>query len=500
MNLYNSKFIDFGDNEIRFRNHPLYIFSGTLPLIVFLGTIIFNIIKKVFEDKDGFSISKLIANLTKKISPSFLLIILLIFLAFVIFTIFRYYLLWKNTTISLSNTSIVSKKYGLILKKDKTSLINKVTNVNINTNVFLNIFSVSKVTIDINSAETFNTFDYVIYLPNDISYFFRDSIKNLQNDMTIKDIILHINKNTTEKDIDTTHNDTILFERRFSVSDLIIHTLLDSGILYSIFMMIISRSNKTLFAIFSITSIFSLIKGIVKIFVKYYNFKIAKYKDHLSISYGLINKEEFVLDSKSIISYGIKENFLSKILGYQLVNLDIIGYGNSGDETKYASLFMKKSKIDEYVKNIGGDIKTNENTYIKKPRTLYIYYFIRSFIFIFLPSVIVYIGFPKFYIPVIGFFICFVTSYIALIYSEVKICSDCIVIKRGVFSKSIENVPYKKIESVGISYSPISKYFGVSNLNYAIRDSTVGKKIDSTGLFHKEIFEEIVQFYKNGEA
>lgn len=557
-----SNLINIENDKIVFRNHPISVIRPIITLIILAIAILINIVAVIFKDANNIDDFSNKFNNTKKFIQNlnlnnFTIIVgIVVFVIVILLLILRSYLVWKNTTIIIDNTNITLKKYGLFFKANKCSLIKDISNVNLNSSLLLTIINVKKVCIDINSAVTATEEDYTIYLDTRSANYLKDIIYKLQNKSILDDELINVSninnddneikdKNTNLQDIISQNasannklgnNTGYTFTKKFGEKDLFLHCIFNSLNIFKIVFLsvLVIVSTKSFIAIpFIIFESISILNSIFKEVNKFYGFNVSRSDSHLHITYGLLDKKDFVIPIKNIISIGSKQSFLARIFKYKIITLDAIGYGNKNEESEYISLYMKNKYISKYTSKLLPEIpvisdnniqdnntsdleynnstdeegyniditlnKTGQLNFIKKPNNLFLYYMIKSVAYIFVPSIVVYYIFQNIYILMIAAICSIVIPILVFNYTQVAISKDRIVLKKGIVSKNIDVYTYKKIDLVTLNASIINKKMGVASFEFGIKDSKSGKTTITTGLFPENIFDPIIKFYADGE-
>lgn len=574
-----SKYFTIDKDRFIFRNHPLFIFKGVLVIIMFPLYFCIAILREIFKDLDIVQnygkARNIFSHMFEIASDSryFTYVILGVvgILVFVIVMTIRYYLIWKNTTISLTDKEIAYNKYGIFFKEEKTSFIKDITNVNLQSGIFMNIVGIKRISIDINSSVTAKE-EYSIIIKSDIANIFKDIIHRLQSGESIENLLHEFENTEVKKGLSTVKtvlnleddmniNDEILHKKVFSKDECIRHVIINFVFSISMWgtiipLILILEFKKPFLFVILFINLIDLVKNVMKQISKSYMFTIVRTPMHLNISYGLTNKETFVLPIKNIISIGTKQNFIAKLLGYEALTLECIGYGNSNDEVNLLSLYIKKRNVESYLErfvpefdignrtvvdanrenNSNGDamlektdsisklesdsisksksdsiseLKSGNETGIKGtsvikshsvPTRLLSYLFIKNLIYCMIPTILIYVIYPKFLILLVGLIIVLYATYIGLKNTQITILSDRIIVRKGVFSKSTSIVPYSKMDYVSINQTVISKKLGVNDFEFAIKDNKLGKRIETIKYFEEGLFDNIYEYYQNGEV
>lgn len=323
------------------------------------------------------------------------------------------------------------------------------------------------------------------------------------------------------------------FKRRFTGIEVVKSTLYEAGLSNIIEFAVVI----ILFIVLKKLLILFLLLEPIRNFYKSYNkvngFSIERKGSRIKIHYGFIDKKDFDIDVENIIGIGTHQTLLSRMMKSSCVTIDQIGYGNSEDELNWGSLFIKDSEIEEYIKAlipeislgdipeiINGEkreiIKNNREheiekkeigegnpdkceDYIVRPEKVLYYLIFKSAIIIESIGFLFYIYFRSTYIFLLAALMSFIIG--SFIFYNKKICikNDVIIFCEGIFSKDRKVVPYRKIESVTCKQSIFQKKMGVSSLIIYYRDYKHGKTSESTGIFEEGTFDNILEYYKNGE-
>nr|WP_314279033.1 PH domain-containing protein [uncultured Peptostreptococcus sp.] len=541
---------------MKFKNHPFILMR---PLIN-MGFIVWFILYIIFDvHRNNISINQLWTNIYKYLSFDKLLSLIknrslglvFIFLAIIIIISFvRTFIEWKNSSLNLEYNSLFYSRHGIFMRVHKEVNFRDIANINIRSGLVYNILGISLLTIDINSSATANDLDYKIYLSKKDALFIKDwvldpskrvlnlhsensseiKVENHENDQNIEnyknDQELENYKNYQElenykndqelknykndHDIENHEKERVrpliegmqVHTYNFTTKDCIRHILLDIptfNIALFILFIVIGLVSKR-FSVFFLLNL-SQVKSIFNMLDNSFNFKVIRYPDHLHIKYGLFNLKDFTLPVSNISSVNCNKSLFARIFGYTKLSVDAIGYGNEENENRLLALYIKDDYLDDFIGrfipdfNIGQEYSDYTTINIKL-----IKYYGPLFFLIFFP-IFTLIGIPleKYWISLFSIPLTILACIYKILGRKMKLTTNELIIKKGIFSSHTITIPIQQIDMVSIERNPIYNKLGVYSLTIYKKDPKTGKTIEETGPYPVGIFDNLFNFYIDGE-
>lgn len=514
---------------MKFKNHPIILLKPLLAIMGFLAWLTFSIIEEIVEG--DLSLIELWTDLGKYLTRDMIDYILdhkipsLMFagmLVVIMLFLLRSFFEWKNSSISLGQNTLFYTRQGLLGKVHREVNFSNIANVNIRSGIIYGILGLSVLTIDIDSSATAKELDYKIYLSKKNAQIFKNwvldpnkriEVSSEKNESLAIEIEGPSDKENTlvESDLNGDKKVNLRPKYRGNQQDLATYTFMSKDAIRHFFLDI-SVFNIVLFVaaiIALITKVLALFAianlGMIKTFSSkidaLYQFKVKRYPDHIHIEYGLFNLKDFTIPIENISSVACHKSIIARIFGYKCLTLDAIGYGNEVNENRLLSLYMKNDSINTFMERVIPEftLDEDESDYILKPVSILKYYgplFTISFLLIF-----VVIGLPlgKYWTGLIGLPLGLVASLYKYLGRKIRLTDKDLIIKKGLFSSQTLIIPINQIDMLTINQNPVYKKLGLYSLTVYKRDPKTGKTVVDTGPYPVGIFDQLVDYYINGE-
>lgn len=317
------------ENNIRFRNHISVIFEKVVKTA---GAAILIFAANFIDDVEA----------TRRMSDIFLfvgVVFACILLAFVF-----HYLIWSRTYISIQDNAIVIEKNTLNRKKNTIGIPN-ISNINLEQNLFEMAIGTCKLKLDTNTLTTANQTDVNIVLKKKEAENFKAYLLGLNE---IKEEV------TKEVDSDkffTATSKEIFMHGLFSLN--LGSVLLLLGTVGTVIPIMAEREQMG--SVLSIIVIIWFAGGmlwkIVREFLRYLEFSIARREDKVYLQYGIIKRVTYSIPVEKINAVRLNQTMIARIGRRYMVEVVNVGMGN--DEEEQHSFFLpygKKEKIEEQLK------------------------------------------------------------------------------------------------------------------------------------------------------
>lgn len=505
-----------------YRNSPVIILNAfNIIALIMINAIYFitkYVEKSASKNQSNSSIIKNIGYWIKQILENkYATNILILLMLVTIALLFRYFLYWKNSNIVVDEETVYSNKIGLFFKNRKQVNIKNIANVNLKSGIFYRFLGVYNVTIDINSTETANEFDYSIVLPKREAHELADIIsKAIQSDVKFE------NAEFNKKDDSSCDSENFSREYAFTNKEFIIHLIFNVSLINIVIFIsgIISsfRSNYILLIIaFAYT-----IKYIIVQMNKSYNLHVKRFDEKITITYGFLNTNKFDIPIDKIIYAYTDQSFMAKIFGYKCILIDTIGLSNNENETGLISLYLKSDKLkhissiilpefyDDLIlsSSVNKNDKSEEvsNTsnksskkLLSRPFSAFYYYLIYLSTILIPIGILIYIPFRSLWILLaIASIIILLSTFF---YINGKMCIDKynITSVKGVFTSKKSIIPIEQIEALKLEQNLFQKLFKLRSLVIYFRGGAFGKTLEVIQNFDEDVFNDIAEYYINGE-
>ena len=105
---------------------------------------------------------------------------------------------------------------------------------------------------------------------------------------------------------------------------------------------------RTVLGLTLIFFLLSAIAGAVGTFIRYYNFTVREDEKNIRISYGLLNKKDYVLPKEKISGFNFEQSLFMRFAGKGCLYVYAVGYGEGGASTEEPLLMPLVKREDAY--------------------------------------------------------------------------------------------------------------------------------------------------------
>ena len=323
------------ENNIRFRNHISVIFEKVIKtagaaILIFAA----NFITEIEEVPRMSDILLLIGAIAA-----------CILLAFA-----WHYIIWSRTYISIQNNTLILEKNTLNRKKNTIGISN-ISNINLEQNLFEMALGTCKLKLDTNSLTTADQTDVNIVLKKKDAENFRLYLLGLhEEEYTITEVEKSGNSfNASAKEI-FLHG---LFSLNFGTM-LLILAAIGSFIPLVQEMGSVETTSGFESAISIIVVVWiagGMLWKVVREFLRYLEFSIARREDKVYLEYGIIKRVGYSIPVEKINAVRLNQTMIARLGKRYMVEVVNVGMGN--DEEEQHSFFLpygNKEKIEEQLK------------------------------------------------------------------------------------------------------------------------------------------------------
>lgn len=255
---------------------------------------------------------------------------------------------WSKTFIYIQDKSIVVEQDTLQRKKN-TIGIKSISNVNMEQNIFEIIFGTCKLKLDTNSLSTADKTDVQIVLKKKEAEAFRNAIMRLMQEEN-EEVIQEPSEDEFKWDIKAELPD-LLAQGLYSINiwSVILALCCGLGVVVSLVETIRNGfgNGGILGTMIGFITILLVLVGsiwdIVKGFVKYLNFKIARHEDKIYISYGIIKRVRYTIPVNKISALQFHQTMFARLTNRYMVKIINIGMGDNKEEAE--SFFLPYHKL-----------------------------------------------------------------------------------------------------------------------------------------------------------
>lgn len=442
------------EKKIRFRNHISVVLEqlGAASWVVFV-LLLTNVDDVVHFLEDGNSEE---INMTVLITGTVLFGILVLVCTYQL-------LLWSKTYISICDNSIVVER-NTIHKKKNTIGIKNISNVNTEQNLLEMLLGTCKVKLDTNSMSTADQTDVKIVLKK-------------ADAEQLKGYIMKLMRQYKGEEESAETEEVMVWDLEAQTKDIVLHGFLSIN-LFSVLVAvgsfvgvvgIVTAAASKISTGESLTGIFlsimmaasmcvSAIWDIVKGFIRYYGFKIARKEDKLHIHYGLFKKVAYTIPIEKINGMILRQSLTARITGQYMAEIINIGMGDDAAETEaFLFPYCKKEVMNTRLKRLLPEFEhTVQMDYEKQPKEIWLAWLWPTFLYLLFAvfaTVVGMIYMPKYSKWMLGgaVLVSLWALLLVIVYYRTagsRFGKEEMVLVQGYFSKTYCFVPYKKIQYV----------------------------------------------------
>lgn len=329
------------EHSIRFRNH----ISVVLEQLGAMSGVIFVLCLTNVDEVIGF----LENGTTEDVNMTALIGGGIVF-GILVLTCLYQLVIWAKTYISICDNSIVIEK-NTINKKKNTIGIKNISNVNTEQNLFEMLMGTCKVKLDTNSLSTAEQTDVKIVLKKADAEQFRSYLMKLMRQSKGETVTQEEESGEELWDYEAEFGD-ILAHGFLSIN--IFSVLVAIGTLVGVVGMISMAIEKLsigesilgmiLSFVLAVIMCMTAIRDILKGFIRYYGFKIARRGDKLYIRYGLFKKVNYTIPVEKINGLILRQSLTARIAGRYMAEIINIGMGD--DEAEAEAFLFPYCKKD----------------------------------------------------------------------------------------------------------------------------------------------------------
>lgn len=405
-----------------------------------------------------------------------------------ILVLFSAIIKWRKTTISLEEDAIVWEK-NTIHKKTLTISIKNISSINIERNLFERIIGTAKLKIDTASLSTADS--------TDVLFIFR-----LEDALKYKN---YLETKVRETDGDTARNpadadvtkENLSKERSAQITEILKHCFYDVSVVSVLVGLLFTglgifwgvdalRSGNigtaleelATAAVVIVTMGYTTLKALFGKFFRYYGLTVSRNGNRLHMRYGLLKVKDYVIPVEKINAIYIRQTFIGRLFKQYNASMECVGVGDEENEIAQLTLSLPYAEMVERLSLLLPEYDLTPVGNTKKVGKTALYHKLCR-ILIFTIVVIGYrfgvnvvsremgVEIDRLFVQVSAAVIAFIYVWIILAIilqmntEAVGLYPGYMSASTGNFGRTIEIVPYKKIQYVSINRSPLSRFSGL---------------------------------------
>lgn len=395
---------------------------------------------------------------------------------------------WSKTFIYIQDKSIVVEQHTL-QKKKNTIGIKNILNVNTEQNLFEILVGTCKIKLDTNSLSTADETDVQIVLKKKEAEVFRNAIMRLMQE-------------DNEKVIQEPAEDEFKWDIKAELPELLTHGLYSINILslllalscgFGIVLSVIKTiqngfaNEGILGTVIGFITIFLVLAGsiwdIVKGFVKYLDFKIARREDKIYISYGIMKRVRYTIPVNKISALQFHQTIFARLTNRYMVKIINIGMGDNKEEAESFFLpYHKLPLLQQQLEKLLPEFYDGQEKELElQPAAVWVAWLYPFLLYVAAILIIDYALWTMFsqyyaYIIIANIFI-FIWGMILLVcYYKTTgyyLHEDYLVVANGYFSRTICFLPYANMQYIEWKQNVFAHFIGIYNGKIHLLASTM---------------------------
>lgn len=395
---------------------------------------------------------------------------------------------WSKTFIYIQDKSIVVEQHTL-QKKKNTIGIKNISNVNTEQNLFEILVGTCKIKLDTNSLSTADETDVQIVLKKKEAEVFRNAIMRLMQE-------------DNEKVIQEPAEDEFKWDIKAELPELLTHGLYSINILslllalscgFGIVLSVIKTiqngfaNEGILGTMIGFITIFLVLAGsiwdIVKGFVKYLDFKIARREDKIYISYGIMKRVRYTIPVNKISALQFHQTIFARLTNRYMVKIINIGMGDNKEEAESFFLpYHKLPLLQQQLEKLLPEFYDGQKKELElQPAAVWVAWLYPFLLYVATILIIDYALWTMFsqyyaYIIIANIFI-FIWGMILLVcYYKTTgyyLHEDYLVVANGYFSRTICFLPYANMQYIEWKQNVFAHFIGIYNGKIHLLASTM---------------------------
>ena len=459
-------------DERVFRNHPSVILKNVVSTIVFIGFLILINMGSVEEGDQG---------------DIGLIVYILAAIAAMVALLSFYF--WKKTTYTFTSDELVIR-VDTAFKKEDHIQYSKLASVNVRRSLFNHIFGTSVLMFNVNSSVNAQNAEGALTLRKDVADRLRDELNSMifQKEMTLQE------DSQVQTAIHVSNMDVILhgFLAQPTVSS--IFGLLTT--IYAVFMIFYGSSGGIISGLFLF--FIGEVIPIVTSILKYYNYRIYRVDDTITIECGMINNYRSSFKVNKINSVRIREPLLARAFRMATLEAEVVGL--AGEEAiPILCPLKRRSDVESLYRSIVPEFCDDGMEPVHQPRSALVPMIIGQVLIaaVVIPFLVVLYrilfvemaGYDGFIADMVSFgiialmvvSIILMVGYVGLAQSHRMFAreSDVFLFVHGSFDVNTEYIRYDKVQCTCVTSGLIARRFGLSRCTVKLMSSTGFKEITS---------------------
>lgn len=451
------------------RNHITVVPEqlGAVGLVLLTGAVSF-LIEAAGDFGSGFDFSLMLRRITAGGIYPFVLVIA--FAVCVVFTVWSF-IRWRKTFFYIDSGYLVVERNTLMRRISRVPL-GSISTVNLERNLFERAVGTAKIKLDINSAVTANSTDFVFVLS-------LDKAKAFESELLLG------KTEKAEEEKKTERRTVCAFSLIQALRDVVLgQSMLQ--ILPSLFSIVYSAFTGTQSAA-ALFIVLGWLASMVMQFASACGFRIEKTKDTFYITSGLIKKKNYSFSADKVNAVIIRRPMLARLFGLYRAEVAVVGLGNDKHETPQICLLVRKAELDRIVAECAPDFVCSASLERSHRAGL-----IASVSFYGAVFLAVGAALTRVHPALCAAMAVFGAVLGVFSHNGKKLAADENVFSysRGIFSLTYAAFRYDAIQTAQLITNPFLRRFGIGRIRVSILGSSA-VSVHTTGWFKSGCYEEL---------
>ncbi len=459
------------------RLHPSIILEKLISSLVFIVLLGYYIVINGLDDLKSENIKAIINTDNLNI---LLIGLIVIFILLIIFTII-FWIIWKNTYITLKKDSLVIER-GKLFKKVTTIHLKDIATVNIRVNILERILGTANIKIDLHNTEGEIYKGKLVFKAIEAEQI-KDKLlrqnPKTKNENEIKSLIKYTDHDVFKHmllSIDIVSISIILIAYLTVLYMLITHNGIHSGIIITVLLIIL---------------VSPLAISFFKTYLSYYGFKCSREKNNIRLSYGALTNYKYSIPISRINGIIIRQSLQARILGYYLIEVINAGIGGTDEKEKtIISLYVNEKNKNKILKKIIPEFSNNINLKTGEEESLKHYILAKLFWMILGICIAPFNNcLSLLLIPIL-----LIVAFIQYKTNKIGYNKKMVILMNGLINKRTILIKYENIELIAGEKTVFGSVYATKRLIMQVVGPT-NNNVFTSGIFDEKLINDIINVY-----
>lgn len=409
---------------------------------------------------------------------------------------------WRKTTFHIEDDFLVYHKNTLYQRHSRLPIQNIAT-VNINRSLLERVLGTSKVSVDINAANSEGSADYIFYLKQEVAVQLRDTL------MQHKQILLDGAPALQTAAPQTAGHGARVRLAQFTVWQALRHQILSLPVVQSAYIAFLTLSPffgvNSGYAPSRLISVLILAAVLVLARALWGTLNLADYivecdDTHIYLQYGMLKKSNFTFAKKRVHAVRMDEPLLARVLHLCAVELAVVGFGNQ-KRAPHICLLTTKAHAMQILQACAPQFSACEGERLPAHKAAYLPVAGKTLLLFLGALLYLYVaGIPYFWLA--GALLLVVCGFGAVLNVKTKTLRygrEGLHYTTGVFNKKTGMLRYDNMQQLRLQSNRVTLRLRAAKAQVSIL-ADAGMRLHSTGWFPLAVWDEIAHSMVKQEA